>query len=212
MAREKDYESMLQNWPAAYYETRDAWERRRLLEMSLEGGLDPEKDKIRRVLWEIRYPEIEGKSNDKNNGLQDTFLRAWMTFSFASDRVKSRFARNGLLKELKKELSIMGPEVVREFGDAGEAVLYDELYHMSGLYLELCSEDRGYGSIILGLGKMKKESFVAKVAGEVYAVGYKVPRALGLEEECRLLTKAATEAFYDKFLNYEEYLDRLIQE
>lgn len=210
MARQKDYESLMQNWPYEYYNTRDGRERKKLLEMSIERGLDPEGDKIRLFVWKKRYPEVPGKADRNNNGLQDTYLKAWMDFSFAADKVKSRFPRNGQLKQIKKDLAVMDPELVAEYGELGEKILYDELYHMVNLYMDLCSEDRAYGSVLFGLGKMKKESFVGKIANEVYSIGYVVPQGLNLAEECRLLTKAATETFYDKFPNYEDALDSLI--
>lgn len=208
MARQKDYESLMQNWPYEYYHTRDGRERKELLEISIARGLDPEGDRIRLLLWEKRYQEMSGKG--RNNGLQDTYLKTWMDFSFAVDKINSRFLRNSQLKEIRKDLAVMGPEVVAEYGESGEKVLYAELYHMANLYMELCSEDNSYASVLFGLGKMKKESFVNKIAKEVYAVGYAVPRGLDLVEECRLLTKAVTEAFYDQFPNFEDALDSLI--
>lgn len=208
--KEKDYECLLADWPDAYYRTRDAYERKRLLEMSADRGLDPEGDKIRAALWEIRYRKMEGKADSKNKGLQDTYLKAWMTFNYAAERMGSGFVRRSLQKELKKELENMGPDVVNEYGELGEKVLYDELYHMVNLYIQLCADDRAYGSVFLGLGKMKKESFVGKIADEIYSAAYRVPVGMGLEEESRLLTKAATEAFYDAYPDYENYLSELI--
>lgn len=209
MAREKDYESLLANWPYEYYHTRDAAERRTLLEMSMERKLDPEADQVRMMIWERRYPKAGGK-NEGGNGLLDTYLKSWMDFRFASDKMNSWFHAKGLIKEAKKNLEAMGFDMVKEYGETGAKALYDELYHMAGLYMDLCSEDRNYGCFLLGIGKMSKESLINKMAREICDVAYKVPAGLGLEAECAPLKKAATEAFYDKFPNFENCLDVLI--
>lgn len=205
MPREKDYDKMMENWPYEYYKERDAIERKKLLDAAMERGIDPEGDKIRKMLWEMRYIFSE-KTGEL---IQDNYLKAWMDFRFAVGKTNSFFQGKRIVKEAKDDLEAMGFEAVKEYGELGQKVLYDELYHLVNLYIQLCSEDRNYGSIILGLGKMNKESYVAKVAKEVHEVTSRMPKNLGMEEYCALLKKAGQEAFYDAFPNFEQYLDEL---
>ena len=43
---------------AKYYREKDPMERLKLLEQSIAAGEEPEENKIRKELWEIRYSQI----------------------------------------------------------------------------------------------------------------------------------------------------------
>ena len=53
--------------------------------------------------------------------------------------------------------------------------------------------------MILGLGKMSKDSLLGKMAREIYTMAYEIPQEMGMEEELQLFTKAATDVFYEMF-------------
>lgn len=209
MAREKDYEKLLENWPYEYYHMRDAIERKKLLDLAIEKGLTPVENEIRSMLWNLRYPDGENLYA-KGEIVVDKFIASWMYFDYAADRTQSWFGKSKLIKNVKKNLENLGAEAVKPYGNLGELVLYDEYYQLIYLYMHLCEEDRNYGSLILGLGKMSKDSYALKVAKNLYRTCYKVALDLDMNDEFAILQKAATEAYYDEFPNYQEAYDNVI--
>ncbi len=203
MAREKDYSRLLIDWPYEYVRMKSPVERKRLLDAAIEAGIDPEGNEIRLMLWNRRYPEgVEA----------DEYLKAWMYFDFVADSLKSWFGKGKRLKETKQYLDTMGIYAVKEYGELGDRILYEEMYHLVYNYIQLCGDDRNYGSLILGLGKMSKESYALKVANNLCRVCHKVAYGLELQEEFGVLQKAAMEAYYDSFPEYEELYDKAIKD
>lgn len=203
MAREKDYAKLLEDWPYEYIRMKSPVERKRLLDAAIAAGVDPIGNEIRLMLWKRRYPDgIEA----------DEYLKAWMYFDFIVDELKSFFGKKKRLNETKRYLDIMGIHAVKEYGELGERILFEEMYHLVYNYIQLCANDRNYGSLILGLGKMSKESYALKVANNLCRVCHKVANGLELQEEFAVLQKAAMEAYYDSFPDYEELYDRVIKE
>lgn len=211
MAREKDYEKLLNNWPYEYYHLTNAMERRKLLQVAEEHGLTPEENQIRSMLWELRHPNGE-KLYAQGEVVVDKFMAAWMYFDYASEHTNSWFGKKKIIKNVKKSLADMGSEVIKPYGELGELLLYDELYQLVYHYIQLCESDRNYGSLILGIGKISKESYAIKVAKNLYATCYKIAIDLNMQEDFAILQKAATEAYYDKFPDYQTDYDRIIAE
>ncbi|MGN0362462.1 MAG: DUF6553 family protein [Bilifractor sp.] len=186
-------------WVERYMRELDCQKRKEILDQALaEEGNAPDNE-LRARLLESRY----GKRNAQN---VDYFIRGWMSMYYVNTTARGFFARKRIEKEKASVLSDWKVEMIQEYGEIGKEVLYEELFNMTMLYFHLCETDKNYGSIILGLGHMKDESLISKIAGEVYRLAYETPRVMGAEEEFALFTKAATDAYCEKYSNQQEYL------
>ena len=210
MAREKDYYKMLENWPYEYCHMTDAIERRILLNLAVEQGIDPEGNQIRMDLWNRRHPNAE-QQYAKGKTVVDESLKAWMALDIASADVYSWFGKKKVIKEAKKQLDILGKEYVRQYGELGEQIYFEELYQLTWLYMRLCEDDRNYTSLLMGVGRLKPDEYANKVAQNIYRVCHKIPRALDMQEEFSVFQKAAQEAFYDMFPRYQNIFDDVLE-
>ena len=88
VARKKEinYEKYLENWPYEYYQIMDARKRRKVLELSIEQGLDPEGDALRMEIWNRRYPNADLNAK-KGTTVTADFLAAGMHLDFVNDKL-----------------------------------------------------------------------------------------------------------------------------
>ena len=188
------------NWPEAYYATTEREERRSLLEARLQSGEADEKNQIRKKMWELRY-----QKRDKMPEGVDYFIRSWMELFFISKKMGKMFhKKESHAKDLVQIKKDFGFELAKEYGAVGEEVLYEELCHGVGLYIKLCQIDRQYGSLLMGIMKMKPKDLAVKIANEIHKLTVEVPKYLEQEEEFALLTKAAKESFWKVYAEYNK--------
>jgi len=190
-------------WPQAYYLPTDGEERKQALDKAIAKGLEPEKNQIRKEIWERRYGEQEGV---------DRFLTGWLNLSYYANIVRNNFMAKFHKNEMEQTQKYLCYDIVKKYGKAGEEVLFMELYHMADFYIDICLRDKKYGGVILGLGTMKEEKLVEKIASDIYRVSYCVPPVLGIMDEHDLLAKAAVQCYYNRFPRAKESLDKLLDE
>ena len=127
MAREKDYGQYLLNWPYEYMHMKDPVIRKNILDESIKQGIDPEGNKLRSMLWERRYP----------NGIEeDEYFKAWMYFDYVTEELNSFFGKKKRLNTVKGHIERMGIHAMKEYGELGERILYEELYHLVYNYIQ----------------------------------------------------------------------------
>ncbi|MDD3339086.1 MAG: hypothetical protein PHS82_09555 [Lachnospiraceae bacterium] len=188
-------------WPRQYYMSSDPKERRMLLEAAMAKGVSPEADQIRMILWKIRYPEKGGE-----RGMQmDGYLHAWMNFRFVAGSKDALF-KGKLKRELSKAIDSMGFGEMEKYGELGQEILFDEIKHTAVLYMQLCTQDKQYGSVLWGMGSLKDGQLYGKIAKDVYEVGYQAAINANMVKECELWTRAVSTAFYESFPNHENLL------
>ena len=188
------------NWPEAYYATTEREERLQLLKVRLQSKEADEKDKIRQKMWELRY-----QKRDKMPEGVDYFIRSWMEMFFISKKMGKMFhKKESHAKDLVQIKKDFGFELAKAYGAIGEEVLYEELRHGVGLYIKLCQTDRQYGSLLMGIMKMKPKDLVVKIGNELHRLAVEVPKYLEQEEEFSLLTKATKEAFWMEYPDYSK--------
>lgn len=209
-AQEVNYEKAFMDWPAEYYRSMEPMERKKLLMAAIERGLMPEEDAIRLELWKRRYPKAE-QQVQKGDPILDTYLAAWMHLYYVNERLGSWFGRKKLLKDTKKHLEDMGLLYYEEAGALETQMIRNELYHLACYYIKICKEDSKYSSLVMGLGKLKEDSFANKIAETFYHVCYQAPKGLGLDKEFHLLMEAAHDAYEDIFPNHLRLLDERIE-
>ena len=190
-------------WVEEYRQEVEKEERKEILDKAIaEEGLT-EENALRKQLFEARY-----ESSKKGN--IDHFIRGWMSLAYLENETNSLFGKNRIKKEVEQIRSDFCLDLVKEHGETGQKVLYDEFYNTARLYMGLCEEDRTYGAIILGLGRMKPEKLIAKIALDLYKVSSTIPSQIGMYEELEPFRKALTEAFCDAHRKQKHFLlDRI---
>ena len=180
---------------AAYYREADPMKRKKLLDQSEAAGEEPEANKIRREIWEARYHE-----KGENGSLADGFLKLWMAMEFNRNSGNRWFTGSrGARKEIGKELAAVKFHEIRQKSELHEQLLYRECCHLVDLYMNLCSHDKSYNTIICGIITISKDSAKAKLQKNIYETAVRLPGELGMQEELGLITKAAREIYEIQF-------------
>lgn len=187
-------------WPEGYYEEFDPEKRRQLLEEAMAAGEgDAAENGLRRRLWELRYEKAR-----KNAPPADRYIALWLTLDhWRKSGLSPRQAR-AARRELAPMAALLQPE-----GDeaAVRPLVHNELVHATRLYLNTCAQS-SYGTVLLGLVRLKNDQLVEKAAKEVAEVTSLVPRWAGLAGEFAPLAPAAREAFGLVFPEGVEVLER----
>ncbi len=178
---------IIDNWLEGYNLSTEAEEKRQYLEQGLAEERSPE-NLLRQKLWEKRYLDKSGHVTGA-----DQFMAQWMELSYQKDQLNSFFGRGRVEKRVRKVYEdLMFAEGTTE---ALCHVLYLEYVNLVSLYIMLCQKDKNYKSLLLGIGTMKEENLIAKIARDVYGSACVVPKMCGLEEEFSLLSRAAKDGF-----------------
>lgn len=200
---EQQEETIEFNWPEAFYLPTDGEERKKALERAIAEGLESEENEIRKEVLERRYGGQPGV---------DQFLAAWMNLMYYANVVRSGFMAKFHRKEMLKTQEMLCFDLVKKYGKKGEEVLFMELYHLIDFYIDICQRDKKYNGLILGLGTIKKEKMIEKIANDVYRVSYCISPVLDRMAEYDLLINAGTQCYYNRFPNQKENLERLIEQ
>ena len=180
---------------AAYYREADPMKRKQLLDQSEAAGEEPEANKIRREIWEAHYHE-----KGENGSLADGFLKLWMAMEFNRNSGNRWFTGSrGARKEIGKELAAVKFHEIRQKSGLHEQLLYRECCHLVDLYMNLCSHDKSYNTIICGIITISKDSAKAKLQKDIYETAVRLPGELNMQEELGLITKAAREIYEIQF-------------
>lgn len=180
--------------------------KRELLLEQMSSGEDDAENRLRREIYEMRYD----RSRKAGNEPVDRFMALWMLMKVSANNLGGLFGKRGVRKTLTRELGKLGIPKFLEGGEMQRELLCREFYHLASAYIQSSRTDRSYGSAFLGMVSIKDDQVCAKLAEDVYKVGYQVPRAVEMEEQFALLAKAAREAFIDLLPDYRRYLDDMI--
>ena len=89
---------------AKYYREKDPMERLKLLEQSIAAGEEPEENRIRKELWEIRYSDKAETGDTRADG----YLGLWMTMEFNRNSASRFFGtRSGNFRSSRKGAAFM---------------------------------------------------------------------------------------------------------
>ena len=175
-----------------YYREPDPSKRLALLNMSIEAGEEPELNKIRKELWDIRYQDTSELGGDTR---ADGLIALWMIMEFNRDSSKRFMGVRGGRKEIQKQLDKMKFQELRAKGKDYEDLLYRECCHMVKTYMELCESDKAYNSTLFGILKMNSDRAKDKLKEDIYDTAVVLPTTLKMEEELGMITRAAHEMY-----------------
>lgn len=138
---------------AKYYREKEPMERLKLLEQSIAAEEDPEGNKIRKELWEIRYSDKSEAGDTRADG----YLGLWMTMEFNRNSGSRFFGTRSAKKEIGKYLTKLKFQEIQEKGGLYEELLYRECCHMVLVYMDLCQTDKSYNTTLCGLIHIKED-------------------------------------------------------
>ena len=165
-------------------------EKKRYLDLGLAEDASPE-NLLRKKLWEVRYTQ-KGKLTG-----YDSFMALWMELGYEQKQMGHFFFKGRTKKKMMKLAEgFMFSEGTTE---ALQDVLFKEYVNLVEIYINLCQKDKNYKSIVLGVGTMKEESLLYKIAEDVYNTGCGAAILSGMTEQYELLMRATKSAFLDAF-------------
>ncbi len=195
-----------ENLPELYFEATDMEERAEILSRIKESDAEEEFVKICEELFERRYV-----SREKNVQKIDYAIRGWVNMKFLPEVARGWFTKKKLDVRVREILNDMGYDVCEKYGALGREIWYKELCNVVRVYIKLCHSDKGYSSIIFGIGKIKKEKLVAKIGEDLVTVTYSIPKEIGMHNEFEQLAQAAKTVFVENYpkeaMFYEQLLD-----
>ena len=182
---------------AKYYREKEPMERLKLLEQSIAAEEDPEGNKIRKELWEIRYSDKSEVGDTRADG----YLGLWMTMEFNRNSGSRFFGTRGAKKEIGKYLTKLKFQEIQEKGGLYEELLYRECCHMVLVYMDLCQTDKSYNTTLCGLVHIKEDRAKSKLQRDIKETAVDLPGALGMEAELGIITRAAREIYRQYYPN-----------
>ena len=168
-----------------------------------EEGLT-EENALRRQIFEERHVKEGGMDIDR-------FIRGWINFNLIENSMRGFMAKKRTEKEMNQIRKDLQLNVAQEHGAVGEKILEQEFRNLTWVYAHLCATDKTYSSVILGIGRMKEETLISKIARDCWRVAYDLPRLTGTTEEMRVFTRGVTEGFCEIYPDHRHFLMDRIQ-
>ena len=182
---------------AKYYREKEPMERLKLLEQSIAAEEDPEGNKIRKELWEIRYSDKSEAGDTRADG----YLGLWMTMEFNRNSSSRFFGTRSAKKEIGRYLTKLKFQEIQEKGGLYQELLYRECCHMVLVYMDLCQTDKSYNTTLCGLIHIKEDSAKSKLQRDIRETAVDLPGTLGMESELGIITRAAREIYRQYYPN-----------
>ena len=193
----------LKPWVEKYMNELSRKKRRQLLEEALvDEGMSPENE-LRKKLCEARFGINEKAETD-------LFIRGWMTLYNLQNAPRGVFGKKRIQKDLAAIRADWKYDLAATYGSIGDEILYQELYHMILVYIQLCMTDRNYSSLLLGMGRMQEGTLIVKISGDLYRTAWEIPAKLNCYDDFALVRRAAEEAFCQRFPDDDDALRRRI--
>lgn len=181
-------------WVERFYLETDREEREELLEQGVkEDGMTKENE-FRQKLWERRYvPEKREK------GEVDHFIRAFLSIDTLG-RTKQGFFNNKMIKkEIESLRNSLAIDLAEEYGELGKQLHYEEMKQLARTYITICLDDKNFSTMILGVGKLSKDTLNEKIADKIYSLARVVPAMHHFEELVEPFSNALIEVYFEMF-------------
>ncbi len=195
-----------QNLLDVYFKTTDPEEKKEILGRMKQSGEDEELVKICEELYEHRYV-----SREKQAQKIDYAIRGWVNIKFLPEAARGWFSKKKFDKRANEILDDLGYHICSKYGEVGKGIWYKELCNIVRVYMKLCREDKGYGSILFGFGSMKPSKLMVKIAQDLVTITYSIPKEIGMLDIFEPLATAARQVFLEVYpkesMLYEGLLD-----
>ena len=205
--KEISVETMMLSWPDCLYHESEAENRLALLAEAEKEGLTPEDNKIRRFLLDKRYTpgKVKGKP------FMDNYLGLWLSLSYSSENISQKGEmKKNFRRDIEKKAAALGIGDVDVFGERGDSLLYEEFYQTGMLFINISLNDKMYGAVFLGFGKISDDKMAEKLAYEFLKAAYLSPKAVKFPKY-ELWMTALQQSYRDYFPDYADRLDQMIE-
>ncbi len=187
-----------------YYTNPDPDERLEILDSIIEKEGESERTRIMMELYKHRYV-----SREKNISKIDYAIRGWVNISFIAEMMRGLFARKKIPQRVQEILEDLGKNVADRNGELGYELWLKDIRNVCRVYIHLCKTDKAYGSIIFGIGRMKKDKLVRKICFDMVNITHTIPREAGIKE-LDFLAQASREVFLEEFPDSGNLYDLMI--
>ena len=188
--RKQTEEISSKEWPDCFYETLSPVDRLSLLEKELKKDPSNEENLFRKKLFNKRY-----QPGKHGTDYTDLFVQSFLMMKVASSSGISYFQ----IKRQKKELiDNMSSLCILDFpvkDSMEQSLLEREWEAFLFTYCRICMSDHTYGSTLLGIIPMKKESISSKLANELEELTKKYPAQFDLSEDFHRFHELAARVF-----------------
>ena len=181
-------------WTFEYRRETDRARRRDILDRVREEYPEDKGVEVRQKLWDSRY--------DNKNGYDvDYYIRGFINLQ----SLKRRIYLPGEKRRLRREIESIRKDwqfaECLSYGETGANALYDELFNMTLLYIELCRRDKTYNSVLWGLGHISEDKQTQKIINEIKEIAEAIPAKVEAKEELEPFSKAAMDALRSAYPN-----------
>ncbi|MDE7287052.1 MAG: hypothetical protein K2N55_09480, partial [Lachnospiraceae bacterium] len=133
----------LENWPAHYFEIKNAIKRKEYLEKAMELNLDPAHDGYRMKLLKKRF------FSENKKGTADSFMLAWIMIKAAA--AGNSFMLKKQTRELENNLRNLCLYDFTPENEDEKQVLDEEWNDFARCYLASCVESKSYCSTLFNM-------------------------------------------------------------
>lgn len=189
---------------AAYFNTTDKGERKDIYMRIVEKEGESEKTQIMKEFYNHRYV-----AKEKNLTKIDYAIRGWVNIGFLPEKYRGMFSKKKLPNKIKEILTNLGKDIADDHGKLGQELWYKELCNVCKLYIDLCMKDKAYGSVILGIGRIKESKLISKICFDMVNITHTIPSEIGTDE-FDMLARASKQAFNEYFPKAGNLYDRMI--
>lgn len=181
-------------WLEKFYHETEKEDREEIFEQGLQEDGMTKENEFRKKLWELRYVPRKKEKNEV-----DYFFQGFLSIDTLG-RTKPGFFNNRFIKkEIESLKKVWGMDLAEEYGEMGQELLYEEMKHLARTYITICQDDKNFSTMILGVGKLSKDTLNEKIASKVYDLACVVPRMHKFEEIVAPFSKALIEVYFEMF-------------
>lgn len=212
----------LAEWPKRYYEEKNPAVRLELLEAAIAAGVDPETDAIRRRIFDMRYEPNKHADGGYADRFMRCFMNFSMLTKEQPGRFGMKKARKSVMRDLevlgltgdaegsanenagsagtyaKRDAELGGSPVcsgdIPTYLDMYDAALLDEYRHLGQLFIAMSADSKQYNALILGIGKINKDTLVEKLHRDLASAGKDVADLFDLHDEMQLWMQGLDDA------------------
>jgi len=164
-----------------YYREPDPVKRKELLDGYVPEEGDEALPGQMRALFDLRY------KRNRKGGYDDLFLRSWLDLKLATVAPAGMMSKKRNQKQVCAAVRQLCLDRREEFS---EEVLYEEMCHLTMVYISSCLRDSKYTGVFWGLGKVSDEKLQIRITTDLKEFTEGISHYPEQEEDFRILKTA----------------------
>lgn len=156
-------------------------------------------------IHDLRY------ASRKKDKVLDYFIRGWVLLTGLGGALKLRPDKR-TMKQLDEIKDCLCLDEYNASSPEDKEIFDREYLNMTEFYINMALKDKSYGSAFMGLMRISDDKMREKIATEIYAVSYRVPKKLDCIDVMEPIRLAMTKGYAKIFPDYTQVLERIIDE